>query len=29
MKEDSQRAAQCHKFLKELSRSEEAGPAVT
>jgi hypothetical protein len=29
MKEDSERAAQCHKFLKELSGSEQSGPAVT
>ncbi|WP_219416983.1 acyl carrier protein [Pseudonocardia nigra] len=29
MKEDSERAEQCHKFLKELSGSSESGPAVT
>jgi hypothetical protein len=29
MKEDSERAAHCHKFLKELSGSEQSGPAVT
>jgi hypothetical protein len=28
MEEDSRRAAQCHKFLGELSRSGEAGPAA-
>lgn len=29
MSEDSARAKQCHEFLKELSGSEESGPAVT
>jgi hypothetical protein len=29
MSEDSARARQCHEFLKELSGSEESGPAVT
>ena len=29
MQEDSQRAAQCHQFLKGLSGSEQSGPAVT
>ncbi|MEU4212462.1 acyl carrier protein [Streptomyces sp. NPDC026206] len=29
MEEDSRRAAQCHRFLKELSGTEDAGPAVT
>lgn len=29
MEEDSARAARCHEFLKELSGSEESGPAVT
>ena len=27
--EDSARAKHCHEFLKELSGSEESGPAVT
>jgi rubrerythrin len=29
MREDSERAEQCHKFLKELSGSSESGPAVS
>jgi rubrerythrin len=29
MEEDSQRAKRCHEFLKELSSSGQAGPAVT
>jgi rubrerythrin len=29
MSEDSARAKQCHEFLRELSGSEESGPAVT
>ena len=29
MEEDSQRARQCHEFLKKMSGSEKAGPAVT
>ncbi|GAA1317331.1 acyl carrier protein [Pseudonocardia xinjiangensis] len=29
MKEDSDRAARCHEFLKELSGTTESGPAVT
>jgi hypothetical protein len=29
MQEDSQRAAQCHKFLKDMSMSDKSGPAVT
>ena len=29
MKEDSERAAKCHSFLKDLSGSEQSGPAVT
>jgi rubrerythrin len=29
MKQDSQRAAQCHEFLRRMSGSDEAGPAVT
>jgi rubrerythrin len=29
MKQDSQRAAQCHEFLRRMSGSEQAGPAVT
>jgi hypothetical protein len=29
MSEDSARASKCHEFLKELSGSEESGPAVT
>ncbi|GAA3623837.1 hypothetical protein C8D88_110127 [Lentzea atacamensis] len=29
MEEDSGRAKQCHEFLKELSGSEESGPAVS
>jgi hypothetical protein len=28
MEEDSRRAAQCHKYLAQLSGTEEAGPAV-
>jgi rubrerythrin len=29
MKEDSERAKQCHEFLKELSGSSASGPAMT
>lgn len=29
MKQDSERAAQCHTFLKDISGSAQAGPAVT
>ncbi|HEY7596074.1 MAG TPA: acyl carrier protein [Actinophytocola sp.] len=29
MSEDSARAKQCHEFLRELSGSAQAGPAVT
>lgn len=29
MEEDSARAQRCHEFLKQLSGSEESGPAVT
>jgi rubrerythrin len=29
MKEDSDRAAQCHRFLSQLSGSSESGPAMT
>ncbi len=29
MEEDSARAAKCHEFLKELSGSDESGPALT
>jgi rubrerythrin len=29
MKQDSQRAAQCHEFLKGLSGTDQSGPAVT
>ena len=29
MAEDSARAAQCHRFLKDLSGSSESGPALT
>ena len=29
MEEDSARAARCHEFLKQLSGSDESGPAVT
>jgi len=29
MAEDSARARQCHQFLKDLSGSEQAGPAVS
>jgi rubrerythrin len=29
MKEDSERARQCHEFLKDLSGSPAAGPAVS
>jgi hypothetical protein len=28
MKDDSERAAQCHEFMKELSGSSQSGPAV-
>lgn len=29
MEEDSARAKQCHEFLKELSGSDQSGPALT
>jgi rubrerythrin len=29
MKEDSERAKQCHEFIKRMSGSPESGPAVT
>ena len=29
MSQDSERAAKCHEFLKELSGSPESGPAVS
>jgi len=29
MEQDSQRAQECHRFLRELSGSNESGPAVT
>ena len=29
MEEDSARARRCHEFLKELSGSDESGPALT
>ncbi len=29
MEEDSARAAKCHDFLKDLSGSDESGPALT
>ena len=29
MQQDSERAAKCHDFLKDLSGSEESGPALT
>lgn len=29
MEEDSARAKKCHEFLKELSGSDESGPALT
>jgi rubrerythrin len=29
MRQDSQRAAQCHEFLRRMSGSDQAGPAVT
>ena len=29
MEEDSARAKQCHQFLKDISGSEHAGPAVS
>ena len=29
MQEDSQRAAQCHQFLKDMAGSEQAGPAFS
>ncbi|MDQ4020146.1 MAG: acyl carrier protein [Actinomycetota bacterium] len=29
MKQDSERAAKCHEFLKGMSGSDQAGPAVT
>ena len=28
MQEDSERAARCHEFLKQLSGTEDAGPAA-
>ena len=28
MQQDSQRAARCHEFLKEVSGTEQAGPAM-
>ena len=28
MKEDSERAAKCHEFIKQLSGTEDAGPAA-
>lgn len=29
MEEDSARASKCHEFLKDLSGSDESGPALT
>jgi rubrerythrin len=29
MRQDSERAARCHEFLKTLSGTEQAGPAAT
>ena len=29
MKDDSERAARCHEFIKQLSGTEDAGPAVS
>ena len=29
LQQDSERAATCHEFLKELSGSDESGPALT
>ncbi|MDQ4030992.1 MAG: acyl carrier protein [Actinomycetota bacterium] len=29
MKQDSERAARCHEFLRRMSGSDKAGPAVT
>ena len=29
MQEDSARAAKCHEFLKQLSGSDQSGPALT
>lgn len=29
MKQDSERAARCHEFLKDLTKSGESGPALT
>ena len=29
MKQDSERAAKCHEFLRRMSGSDKAGPAVT
>jgi hypothetical protein len=29
MKEDSERAGQCHEFIRDLSGSDQSGPAVT
>ena len=29
MQEDSARAAKCHEFLKQLSNSDQSGPALT
>lgn len=29
MKQDSERAAKCHSFLKDLTKSEQSGPAMS
>lgn len=29
MEQDSERARRCHEFLKQMSSSDQAGPAVT
>ena len=29
MKQDSERAAQCHEFLKDMAASGQAGPAIS
>lgn len=29
MSQDAERAQKCHEFIKELSQSDESGPAVT
>ena len=29
MKQDSERAARCHEFLKDMAASGQAGPAIT